>query len=118
MAEQRPGDWAGVKGWRVLVAATQAGGTSAEFTLRNESWPVCIVSNTLGVGETVDLQMKLPDGSWQDVYSGGSQVQVTATNNPQPIFGPGTYRVVQSETAADTATWLMFKGAEPPEDAE
>lgn len=77
--------------------------TAAHF--QNGAVPHIAAAGFAGA-ETVTL-WKLTDGTWVKVYSGGSAVQLTATNPQETIFSEGVYGVTKSNDSGITVTVQM-----------
>jgi len=85
----------------VLVASTTGGGNSAEFTIPEGGHATVFVKGLAGI-ETVNIQLKLADGTWVAALDGS--FPLTATVNASAIWAKGVFRVVQDATAGATTT--------------
>ena len=82
-----------------LLAAATGGGTSSDLAVRNGHTATLIASNLAGA-ETGSIQISYDGGTtFINLFSDGSQQQLTATNNTATVYGPGIFRVVKSATA-------------------
>lgn len=57
--------------------------------------------------ETIDF--KIPDGSggWMDLYSDGTRVQLTATNNIVSFHAPADLQIVKPTTASNAGVTIV-----------
>ena len=84
-----------------LAAATGAA-NSSPIQVHNVPITVSVFPEANLASETGDLAKLNSQGTYDDVYKDGSQVQLSATNPQVTIYGGGTYRV---ECAARTSAW-------------
>jgi hypothetical protein len=84
-----------------LVDGITAGVTTDPFNVYHRQ-PATLAASGLATTETGDLQI-LINGTYTDVYDGGSQVQLTPTQNVLVVEIPGRYRIVLSATASATS---------------
>lgn len=103
---------------RELIAPATGAVTSDAFnvgraTRPEESRPITVIASNLVGSETADIQIKTGDSSkeWIDVYEGGSQMQLTATNNVEVINAPGVFRIVKGVTAGSCGIYLATPAA-------
>ena len=83
------------RGARIVLASATGAGDSSEV-LVPEGRSATFVMGDRGdlAAETGDVQIKHPfTDTWDDLYLGGSQQQLSATNNAITVYGPGRYRV-------------------------
>ena len=68
----------------------------ASFVVSSKSVPppVTVVATGLAGTDVVNIQISSDDGqTYSDLWSKGTQVQLTSTNNARTLYGPGHYRV-------------------------
>ena len=90
------------------IEATTAGGTSGWIQLPQDM-TLTFFCETLGAGETVQVQIQAPDGTGIDVTSGSLPVQLTDSSNTEAIYAKGVYRFVLSATASATGVYYFAK---------
>ena len=83
----------------ILIKATGAG-NSSDVTVHKIPITVSIFPKANFGADTGNLTMKNTDGTYDDVYRDGTQVQLTATNPQYIIYGGGVFRI---EFSARTA---------------
>lgn len=80
-----------------FAAATDAASYAFKVFANN---PMTIIGHGFaGSGDTIDVQISYDDGStYVDCYRDGTQVQLTDTNNPVTVYGPGLFKVNKGAT--------------------
>lgn len=104
---------------RELIAPATGAVTSVEFIIgkgpgsQGQSRPVTLVASNLAGAEDVDIQIKTgdPANEWIDLYEGGSQVQLTLTNNVEVLNAPGIFRVIKNITAGNCGVYIATPAA-------
>jgi hypothetical protein len=95
-----------IQGFSKIVDEDTVLVTSDPFVV-GENHPVTLVAKGLAAGETVDLQISYDGVDYEDCWAENTQLQLSTTNNPVTVYGPGMFRVVKNVTAgaAGVAKW-------------
>ncbi len=103
---------------RVLIAAATDAGDSNPFRLSASQLPANLVFDTLGAGESVDLEVLLPDGTWAQAQdSDGNALTQEGTGSNNLAFNiPGVFRVHKDATVSAVGVNLSTGGV-PGDDA-
>lgn len=91
---------------RTLISPTTDATDVSGMRIERGQLPTTIYADSLGSGETVDVQIKIGDGTFVDVYQNDAQVQITSTNNAITIYGPGIYGFSKSSTASAVGLYV------------
>ncbi len=85
---------------RVILAKATGAGDSIDFDVTTVPITLSIYPKANFAAETGNLVIKNEDGTYDDVYKDGTQVQLGATKPAITIVGGGTFRI---EFAARTS---------------
>jgi len=80
-----------------LLGGTGAANSNEYGAHSADTLPATFIAPSLGVGETITLQISYDEGqNWINLVQGGTTVQLTETNVAEAIHSPGIYRGVRS----------------------
>jgi len=88
----------------LIVAATGAGTAVINVSSSN---PATLVGWGFST-DTVDLQVSYDNGTtFVDIYKDGTQVQLSDTNNPVTVYGPGIFKINKGVTTGTVGVAIM-----------
>jgi len=91
---------------REIIAATTSAEDSSEVSCFSNNIPATFFADGLSGAEEIQVQYKIADGTFVDVYQDGGTLVLTATANITTVFGPGYYKLIKPETSAETSVSL------------
>jgi len=89
-----------------LIAPATAADTQAGITVLGENIPCTFIASGLAGAETINIQIETTPGNYINMFSEGSQLELTATNNVLTVFGPGEYQLVKGITAGAAGAFM------------
>ena len=96
----------------ILLAPTTSAAQSTSFGVQHDTKKTVILHAASGLtaAEYGDIQISHDGGTtFQDLYSDGSQVRLTDTNNSVTVYGPGVFRVDKEVTTNAAGVYLSRK---------